>query len=542
MTAAATPIDPLDGPALAVNGRVVTMNAKRKVIADGVVYLVKGGIVAVQDRAAPAPQGFEGVPLTQTGCTIFPGLIELHNHIAYNALPLWRVPGKFTDRNRWADLAEKRQRVTAPMAVLAGTPDLLPAVARYVECKGLFGGTTTTQGFRLNNAGGAVRYYRGLVRNVEQTGDPALPNAGGRIPDIAKKEVPAFFKTLKNSKSRPYFLHLSEGTDETTRRHFQDLELADGWAITSALVGIHATALTPADLQVLKDHGAAVVWSPLSNLLLYGQTMRIKTARSKKLPIGLGSDWSVSGSKNLLGELKCARLVSDDAGAAFSDADLVAMATVEAAKILRWQKLLGSLEPGKRADLLVVKLADEDPYAGLLSARETDIQLVVINGVPRFGTASLMKAAGFDQTEKVSIGSAERRVHLQQLHVDEAVGRITFGVAHDTLEDALHRLPEFAKKVDAKRRGAVATDPERWHIALDEMATGDFEARTDPGAEGAVGQLGALGLGAATLESLVSPIVLDPPTVADDNGFLDNIDQQINLPAYLKKGLRKAYA
>lgn len=535
-------IDPMDGPALAFAGRIVTMNAARSVIKDGVVYIAKGAIVAVQERNKQAPSGFDAGQVIETSGTIFPGLIELHNHVVYNALPLWRVPGTFTDRNKWAGLAEKRKRVTAPMAVLAGTPDILPAVARYVECKCLFGGTTTTQGFRLNNAGGQVRYYRGLVRNVEQTGDPALPIAGGQIPDVAKKDASQFLQKLESKKWPCYFLHLSEGTDEATRKHFTDLELPNGWAITSILAGIHATALQPKDLHVLRQKGAAVVWSPLSNLVLYGDTMRIKSARSEQLRIGLGSDWSVSGSKNLLGELKVARLVGADLDAGFSDADLVAMVTSEAAKILHWDAVLGSLEAGKRADFLVVKIADQDPYGGLLDARETDIQLVVINGVPRLGTATLMKKAGFEDTEKVSIGSAERRLHLEQKDVDAAVGKITFDAAHDTLKDALHDLPELAKKVDAKRHGAVAVDQEQWHIALDEMAIGDFESGTDPAAEGALGQLSALGLGAQTLQSLVSPIVLDPATVADDSNFFDTIDQQLNLPSYLKTGLRQAYA
>jgi len=513
------------------------MDGARTVINDGILYLTKGAIVAVQDAGAPAPAGFDAADAVDTKGTIFPGLIELHNHIAYNVLPLWQVPGPFTDRNRWANLAEKRQRVTAPMAVLAGTPELLPAVARYVECKCLFGGTTTTQGFRLNNAGGAVRYYKGLVRNVEQTEDPALPNAGGRIPDVAKKEVADFLKNLKKWKC--YFLHLSEGTDPATRAHFTDLELANGWAITNALAGIHATALESQDLDVLKQHGASVVWSPLSNYLLYGATMNVKAARAKKLPIGLGGDWSVSGSKNVFGELKVARLVSEDLGAGFSDVDLVATVTSAAAAILRWEAVLGSLEMGKRADLLVIKTTASDPYAGLLDAHETDIQLVVINGVPRFGTATLMKQAGIKKTEKVKIGGAERRLHLEQKDVDEAVGKISFAKARSTLKKALKDLKKLAKKVDAKRHTAIAPDPEEWHIALDEMATGDFA--TDPGTAGPVGQLQALGLGAVTLESLVSPIVLDPPTVADDSKFLDALDQEHNLPAYLRQGLRQAY-
>ena len=97
-----------------------------------------------------------------------------------------------------------------------------------------------------------------------------------------------------------------------------------------------------------------MVWSPMSNLLLYGATSRVKSARDNGVRIGLGSDWAVSGSKNLLGELKVARLASDEMDTGFSDRDLVAMATRDAAAILGWQQRLGSLRPGARADLIVL--------------------------------------------------------------------------------------------------------------------------------------------------------------------------------------------
>ena len=62
---------------------------RRTVLPDGIVYIDHGRIVAVHDRAQPAPGGFDGVPVVETGGTLFPGLIELHNHLSYNALPLW---------------------------------------------------------------------------------------------------------------------------------------------------------------------------------------------------------------------------------------------------------------------------------------------------------------------------------------------------------------------------------------------------------------------------------------------------------------------
>ena len=94
-----------------------------------------------------------------------------------------------------------------------------------------------------------------------------------------------------------------------------------------------------------------MVWSPLSNLLLYGGTARVEAARAAGVKIGLGSDWSPTGSKNLLGELKVAWLYSQNVlNGLFSARDLVAMATRDAAAILKWKGWLGTIAAGARAD------------------------------------------------------------------------------------------------------------------------------------------------------------------------------------------------
>src|SRR5581483_942349 len=153
--------------------------------------------------------------------------------------------------------------------------------------------------------------YRGIVRNVEQTGDPKLPEAGSRIADVQASDPQALLAELQRKKC--LLLHLSEGTDDAPHKHFQARQLPGnaGWAITPALAGIHCVALKPPDFQIMASHGASMVWSPFSNLLLYGQTADVAAAlaagsTNTPLKIGLGSDWSPSGSKSLFGELKVA--------------------------------------------------------------------------------------------------------------------------------------------------------------------------------------------------------------------------------------------
>ena len=112
----ATPVDPLSGPRLALGGRVVAMDDDFHVLPDAVLYIAKGRIVAAQPRAQPPPPGFEATPVTPTGGTLFPGLIELHNHLAYNSLPLWSpVPKRFEHRDQWSAYKQYRPLISGPM-------------------------------------------------------------------------------------------------------------------------------------------------------------------------------------------------------------------------------------------------------------------------------------------------------------------------------------------------------------------------------------------------------------------------------------------
>ena len=122
-----------------------------------------------------------------TGGTVFPGLIELHNHLPYDVLGLWAVPKQYTNRDQWSSIPEYRQLITGPMAALGADPHLVAAIIRYVELRALLGGTTTSQGVTLSSAPGMVKHFRGLVRNVEAPGEDDLPAAATHIADVDAK-------------------------------------------------------------------------------------------------------------------------------------------------------------------------------------------------------------------------------------------------------------------------------------------------------------------------------------------------------------------
>ncbi len=560
----ATPVDPLSGPSLALGGRIVTMDDGFHVVPDGVLYIARGRIVAAQPRTQARPPGFETTPVVATHGTLFPGFIELHNHLAYNALPLWSpVPKLYQDRGQWPGHPDYRKLISGPMTVIgehrdtSGRPALLAPLVRYVECKCLLGGCTTSQGIMLNSNAGVQRFFRGILRNVENTDQADLSDADARIADVDAKDARKFLARLGKEHSC-FLLHLSEGvtragqTDSAARRHFLALEVApDEWAINDTFTGIHAAGLLPQDFAVMHQHGGSMVWSPLSNLLLYGDTARVDAARAAQVPIGLGSDWSPSGSKNLLGELKVAWLYSHHVlHDLFSPREIVAMVTRDAAAILKWQSALGTLEAGKHADLCVIDGVDGDPYDALIHARETGIRLVMIEGVARYGVPALMHALHADG-EKMTVGGEPRQLFLKDGDGDADVEAVSLSTATIALTQALHALPELALALEAPKAPHAARlvlDVERrpvWSLALDEIRDDGVDMRPRlpyAGPADFTGPRIALAKASSTpLSSLLTSIELDPLTVADDPDFLRRIAAEPNVPAAIRDGLALLY-
>lgn len=538
-----TTLDPLGDARYALEGRVVTMNPSNDVLDHGTVYIDAGAIVAVLPNEAPDPAGFEGAPKIKTGGTIYPGLIELHNHLSYNVLRLWDVPKQYTNRDQWGSIPIYRKLISGPMNVLGKTPGYVEAVVRYVECKCLLSGVTTSQGIALFSNAGITHFYRGVVRNAEEPDNPKLPAAKSRIADVEATDGERFLERLQSSSC--LLLHLSEGTDKKAHEHFEALQLAPKkWAITQALAGIHCVALDENDYKAMKDNGGAMIWSPMSNLLLYGQTAQVKAAKAQGVLMGLGSDWSPSGSKNLLGELKVARLVSASLGNLFSDRELLAMATRNAAAILKWDHLLGSIEAGKRADLVVIAGRTGDPYAKFMEASETKIILVTIDGAPRFGRTSLMKRFG-PGTESWKVGNSARILNLAQQEADPVVGALKLSAARDRLKDGMHRLPELAHSLEHPAPGVLEAEAgPRWSLVLDHDEPQGIALRPHL-PFGPMGTLTAempiVAAAAAPLSKIVVPLELDTLTVADDPAFLNGLSTQPNLPEFVKEGLPKLY-
>jgi Amidohydrolase family/Peptidase family S41 len=528
-----------------LEGRVVTMSREFDVFDPGRIFVRGPLIEAVGPADAPRPEGFDDAPLIRCGGTIYPGLIELHNHLSYNVLPLWEVPKLYTNRGQWGSHPTYRSRISGPMGVLGRVAGYIEAVVRYVEAKCIIGGVTTSQGIALFSNAGARRFYRGLVRNVEQPGIDDLPAADTRIADVEAQHAPGFLERLRSSSC--LLLHLSEGIDDIARAHFQALRIDERqWAITDSLAGIHCAGLRGRDFATLRSRGGTMVWSPLSNLMLYGETADIARAVDDDVVIALGSDWSPSGSKNLLGEMKVAWLVSEERNAGLTPRDVIAMATTNPARVLKWDAALGSLEPGKRADMIVVNGQSGDEYEHLLRARETSITLVVIDGKPCYGQPRMMEHF-VDGGEEIDVGESERVLDLRDVAGDPIVGALTLTEARDRLADGMRRLPELARGLDevgtaSALLGTSSTaEPGSWFLELDHEPVAGFSPRPQVPFEGIpTGVIPELFL-AAPLSEVVEPMDLDSLSIADDGEYFDRLAASPNLPEFIARELPPLY-
>ena len=525
-----------------LRGRVVTMDASRTLLSDGIVWVADGSISDVT-AAGDRPPAHAGSPVIPTAGTIYPGLIELHNHLAYDALPLFPIPRLYTKREEWQGTVGYRRYVSGPAGVIASVPELIRATIRYVECKSLIAGTTTSQGLTLRSE--PIKHlYQGIVRNAELPDAPGLIPARPKIGDVTPGDRDAFRTSLTGQGAR--ILHLAEGLPTSAaRQHFLDLRAPDGtWAIAPEFVGIHATGLTGDDLAVVAQHGGSIVWSPFSNLILYGATTDIASAVRLGIKVALGSDWSPTASKNLLNELKVAQIYARDRQIGLTGQQLVEMVTVSPAQILGWHGLLGSIEPAKLADLTVVAGRTGDPYEHLIDATESDVRLVVIGGIARYGTPALLaKLSPVD--EQFAVAGSARAFHLDTKNPDPVLGPIALGEAAATLADALEHMPERAKAIGSADLGVVAHAAvagaragERWFLELDQPPIAGLGAEQSGGVVPAF--LEAV-TGTGSFASIAVPLNLDPLATRGDGAFFAMLANLANLPEAVRAGLPGRY-
>lgn len=355
-----------------LRGCVLTPNQR---LSDGWVD-IEGGVVTRVGTAAP-DAGFRRL---ETDGIILPGLIDLHGHPEYNVFAAWEPPRLFANRGRWRDSAEYAAVVKAPLARLKQAPSLESTLSRYAEARALVTGTTAIQGAN----GKFATAEESLVRNVDRRIFGA--HRARSIVDLDRTtaaDQAALRAKVDGGEVDAVYVHLAEGIDVPSRNEFRTLVNAN--LLTAATVIIHGTALEDGDLDEVAASGAKLVWSPQSNLRLYGKTTRAGAAMSRGISVGLGADWLPSGSPSLLAELKVARRALIEEGFPVTARQLVRMVTVDAARIAGLEEHLGLLRAGRPADVLVLERRHPDPWEAVVQALPASVELVVLGGDVAYG-------------------------------------------------------------------------------------------------------------------------------------------------------------
>ncbi len=420
-------------------------------VPDGAV-VVDGDRIAEVGPARELTGRFPGLPVDDLGDAILaPGLVDAHCHLEWSTLEGLLPPARFGAwLGRFLQL-----RVRIPL-------DDYAAAARHGALQALRAGTTTLADSGPTGAGAAALTEAGIggVVHVEAFGTAEGAEAERAAAAVAERVAaldaqagprvrvglsphapytvgPAFWHALAGEPAvagRPWATHLAESEDEDRVVARGDGPLADayaaigfvpgrwdapagatlvervarGGALREGLVAAHCVRLGADDPATLREAGVRVAHCPRSNEHLLTGTAPLAAMRAGGLAVGLGTDSPASGGDyDVRAEARaCGRVQAGAIGAG----ELLRMATLGGAEVLGVDGEVGSLEPGKRADLVALRPAapaGDDPAAAALAA-ETRVDLVVAagevlvsGGRPRLAAADAIDARAREARERL---------------------------------------------------------------------------------------------------------------------------------------------
>ena len=423
--------------AFLLKGRVVTMDGESNVINDGNVMIRDGKITGVWPSNSNPPAGvdFTDVPIVETEGTIYPGLIDLHNHVHYNHIPLWDFDvhlsesqkseeGGYTNRYQWGNNWDYGPSITWMKTNIQSTYrwDMASEQMKYAEVQAVSGGVTAMQG---SPSSGTQAWDSILSRNVElynfgQDGISTCAVCGAADDDYTGSHL---ISQSEAGTLNAWFVHLSEGVDQSSKDEFD--ALWNKGLIMDETIVIHGTALDSSQFSKMASVNSELVWSPLSNLLLYGDTTDVVAAHQAGVSISISPDWGPSGSKNNLHELKVADMWNtNNLGGHFSNYELVEMVTSNPADATGWAPFVGRIKADLYADLVVIDTFHEDPYRNLIEAIDADVALTVVQGKAVFGDVDIMQQLQGDDWEYVNGKDFQKAVDVTSL--TEVDGSQTF--------------------------------------------------------------------------------------------------------------------
>jgi 5-methylthioadenosine/S-adenosylhomocysteine deaminase len=398
------------------NGIVVTVDSDRRVIQHGGVAIDGRDIVAVDtaERIAAAYRG--RTTIDAGGTVIMPGLINTHTHA-----PMVLFRGLADD----LALMDWLQKYIFPAEAKTVSPEFVRVGTRLAALEMIESGTTTyTDMYYFEDEIARATRAAGLRGVLGETiiGFPA-PDAKTPADSLALAErfakefasddliTPAVAphalytndtETLKACRALadrlhiPLITHLAETNDEVRTAHDKYHMTPTAYLDSIGFLGprtlvAHAVHVTPADIQMLAARHVGVAHNPESNMKLASGVAPVESMRKAGVVVGLGTDGAASNNDlDMFEAMRQAaflgKLVNDDPRAIPARV-AVDMATIDGARALGMDKDIGSIEPGKRADVIVVSVASarQTPMYDAVShlvyvTRGDDVRTTIVNG------------------------------------------------------------------------------------------------------------------------------------------------------------------
>ncbi|MDX6529024.1 MAG: 5-methylthioadenosine/S-adenosylhomocysteine deaminase [Blastocatellia bacterium] len=397
-------------------GTVVTMDGTRRVIENGGVAIKSGRIVAVGNTAEIERAYAAREVINAAGKVVIPGLINGHTHV-----PMVLFRGLADD----LDLQEWLTKYIFPAEAKNVTEEFVRVGTRLGLAEMIRGGTTTYCDMYYFEDAIADETFKAGMRGVlgetvidfpvadNKTNEQAMayvekfvtrwkgnalivpaiaPHAPYTVSEAHLKAVRAF----SDRTGAPIVTHISE-----TKREVDDSIRAKGASpidylnrigfLSNRVIAAHVVWPSEEELGLLKKIGVGIVHNPQSNMKLASGVAPVPEMLKQDLPVGLGTDGAASNNDlNLWEEMDTAaklhKLISRDPKVVTAE-EAFEMATLRGARALHLENEIGSLEEGKRADLVIVDLDDlnQTPFYNIYSdlvyaSKAADVRTVIVEG------------------------------------------------------------------------------------------------------------------------------------------------------------------
>src|SRR5438067_4497309 len=397
-------------------GTVVTMDGSRRVIENGGIAIKDGHIVAVATAAEMDLNYSARQVIEAQGKVVIPGLINGHTHV-----PMTLFRGIADD----LDLQEWLTKYIFPAEAKNVTEDFVRVGTRLGLAEMIRSGTTTYCDMYYFEDAIADETFKAGMRGVlgetvidfpvadNKTYDEALtyserfinkwkgnalivPAIAPHAPYTVSEDHLKAARAFSDRTGAPIVTHISE-----TKREVDDSIKAKGASpidylnrigfLNNRVIAAHVVWPTEEELGLLKTLGVGIVHNPQSNMKLASGVAPVPEMLKQDLPVGLGTDGAASNNDlNLWEEMDTAaklhKLISKDPKVVTAQ-EAFEMATIRGARAVHLENEIGSIEKGKRADLVIVDLdaLNQTPFYNIYSdlvyaTKASDVRTVIIEG------------------------------------------------------------------------------------------------------------------------------------------------------------------